>query len=164
MTVLPTGWRHTIHIHFLPGKNFTIAYFRGKMNYQYYQIMMLMASSFTSIQRKLQSPGQSGVDNEFGVGRGGQNSASRANHSALTSNWGSGSSSRSSNSSGGSSISGSIISNSIIIISSSSSSSSPSKARNIDLSWDHAAADIHYGAGSAVCGWSEDASPDFCPC
>ncbi|XP_075840556.1 von Ebner gland protein 1-like [Microtus pennsylvanicus] len=37
-----TWWRHTIHIHFLPGKNFAIAYFRGKMNYQYYQIMMLM--------------------------------------------------------------------------------------------------------------------------
>ncbi|KAK7800925.1 hypothetical protein U0070_015697 [Myodes glareolus] len=35
-------WRHLIHIHFLPGKNFAIAYFRGKMNYQYYQIMMLM--------------------------------------------------------------------------------------------------------------------------
>ncbi|CAO2598375.1 hypothetical protein LEMLEM_LOCUS9388 [Lemmus lemmus] len=39
-----TWWRHTIHIHFLPGKNFTIAYFRGKMNYQYYQIMMLMGA------------------------------------------------------------------------------------------------------------------------
>ncbi|XP_075840557.1 major allergen Can f 1-like [Microtus pennsylvanicus] len=37
-----TWWRHLIYIHFLPGKNFAIAYFRGKMNYQYYQIMMLM--------------------------------------------------------------------------------------------------------------------------
>ncbi|KAM7316702.1 hypothetical protein ACRRTK_024433 [Alexandromys fortis] len=37
-----TWWRHVIYIHFLPGKNFAIAYFRGKMNYQYYQIMMLM--------------------------------------------------------------------------------------------------------------------------
>ncbi|ERE70522.1 odorant-binding protein 2a-like protein [Cricetulus griseus] len=39
---LLTWWRHVIHIHFLPGKNFAIAYFRGKMNHQYYQIMMLM--------------------------------------------------------------------------------------------------------------------------
>ncbi|XP_021090743.1 lipocalin-1 isoform X2 [Mesocricetus auratus] len=37
-----TWWRHLIYIHFLPGKNFAIAYFRGKMNYRYYQIMMLM--------------------------------------------------------------------------------------------------------------------------
>ncbi|NP_001395892.1 uncharacterized protein LOC681186 precursor [Rattus norvegicus] len=37
-----TWWRHVIYIHFLPGKSFAIAYFRGKMNYQYYQMMMLM--------------------------------------------------------------------------------------------------------------------------
>ncbi|XP_051039970.1 lipocalin-1-like [Phodopus roborovskii] len=37
-----TWWRHLIYIHFLPGKNFAIAYFRGKMNYWYFQIMMLM--------------------------------------------------------------------------------------------------------------------------
>lgn len=44
MAVLPTGWRHVIYIHFLPGKNFAIAYFRGKMNYQYYQMMMLVGT------------------------------------------------------------------------------------------------------------------------
>eukprot|EP00072_Mus_musculus_P032097 XP_006498558.1 PREDICTED: vomeronasal secretory protein 2-like [Mus musculus] len=37
-----TWWRHVIYIHFLPGKESAIAYFRGKMNYQYYQMMMLM--------------------------------------------------------------------------------------------------------------------------
>ncbi|XP_063141308.1 vomeronasal secretory protein 2-like [Rattus norvegicus] len=37
-----TWWRHVIYIHFLPGKSFAIAYYRGKMNYQYYQMMMLM--------------------------------------------------------------------------------------------------------------------------
>lgn len=42
MAVLSSGWRHVIHIHFLPGKQSAIAYFRGKMNYEYYQMMMLM--------------------------------------------------------------------------------------------------------------------------
>lgn len=37
-----SGWRHIIHIHFLPEKRFAVAYFRGKMNYEYYQMMMLM--------------------------------------------------------------------------------------------------------------------------
>ncbi|EDL08330.1 mCG128385 [Mus musculus] len=37
-----TGWRHVIYIHFLPGKESAIAYFRGNMNYQYYQLLLLM--------------------------------------------------------------------------------------------------------------------------
>lgn len=40
--VLSTGWRHVIYIHFLPGKESAIAYFRGNMNYQYYQLLLLM--------------------------------------------------------------------------------------------------------------------------
>ncbi|XP_040601131.1 lipocalin-1-like [Mesocricetus auratus] len=43
-----TWWRHLIYIHFLPGKNFAIAYFRGKMNYRYYQIMMLMGRTLNT--------------------------------------------------------------------------------------------------------------------
>ncbi|KAM5298549.1 lipocalin-1-like [Ctenodactylus gundi] len=38
-----TRWKHTIHIHFLPGRTHGIAYFRGYMNYMYYQMMMIMA-------------------------------------------------------------------------------------------------------------------------
>ncbi|GAB1286113.1 hypothetical protein APTSU1_000134300 [Apodemus speciosus] len=37
-----TRWRHVIYIHFLPEKRSAIAYFWGKMNYHYYQMMMLM--------------------------------------------------------------------------------------------------------------------------
>lgn len=57
MTVLPTGWRHVIHIHFLPGKKFAIAYFRGRMNYQYYQIMMLMGVFFCVFHGHRHGPG-----------------------------------------------------------------------------------------------------------
>lgn len=45
--VLSTGWRHVIYIHFLPGKESAIAYFRGNMNYQYYQMMMLMGELYS---------------------------------------------------------------------------------------------------------------------
>lgn len=60
MAVLPTGWRHVIHIHFLPGKSFAIAYFRGKMNYQYYQMMMLMGE-FHSLSLRTDSWAQTGT-------------------------------------------------------------------------------------------------------
>ncbi|XP_046321508.1 lipocalin-1-like isoform X1 [Marmota monax] len=36
-----TGWRHTISVHFLPGKDHAIAYFKGKIQ-QTYQMTMLM--------------------------------------------------------------------------------------------------------------------------
>lgn len=42
MAVLCAGWRHIIYIHFLPGKDFAIAYYRGRMNYHSCQMMMLM--------------------------------------------------------------------------------------------------------------------------
>lgn len=56
--MLPTGWRHIIHIHFLPEKKFAIAYFRGKMNYEYYQMMMLMGTFHSSRFLSMASWGQ----------------------------------------------------------------------------------------------------------
>ncbi|XP_023556016.1 lipocalin-1-like [Octodon degus] len=44
-----TRWKHTIYIYFLPGKTHAIAYFRGYMNYMYYQMMMLMGASRPSL-------------------------------------------------------------------------------------------------------------------
>ncbi|XP_010625737.1 vomeronasal secretory protein 2 [Fukomys damarensis] len=48
-----TRWKHTIYVYFLPGKNHGITYFRGYMNYMYYQMMMLMAHTLDEDQEAI---------------------------------------------------------------------------------------------------------------
>lgn len=57
--VSPAGWKHTIHIYFVPGKKFSIAFFSGYMNYMYYKVVILFGAfqPFLSLREWVWVPG-----------------------------------------------------------------------------------------------------------